>query len=331
MNGFPDVRLRRYRQTQRVRDVLRMPAPAPNRFIWPIFVIDGDGTKSAIDAMPGQSRLTVDLLAAAIEPLVVRGIGGVLLFGVVEAGKDEIGSCAHRDDGIVQRAVREIRSQFPDLLILTDVCLCGYTTHGHCGVLNTSGAVDNDVTLAALARMAVSHARAGADGVAPSAMMDGQVQAIRRELDNGQFINTLIMSYSTKFASALYGPFREAAKSAPGSGTRASYQAPYDDRRQAIRESMLDVDEGADILMVKPALYYLDILYQIRQKTELPLAAYQVSGEYAMAIAAARAGYGDQNALARESLVALCRAGADLIITYWANQYATIFPETSAS
>ena len=231
---------------------------------------------------------------------------------------------AYRDQGLVQQAVRKVRGRFPELLIFTDVCLCGYTDHGHCGPLNEDGSVDNDTANEILSKTAVSHAAAGADGVAPSAMMDGQVLAIRKALSESKFDDTLIMSYSTKFASAMYGPFREAAGSTPAQGDRRTYQAPYNDIRQALRESRMDEDEGADILMVKPSLFYLDVIAKVREMTHLPLAAYNVSGEYSMLIASAEQGWGNLKAMVRESITAVARAGADIIISYWANRYREV-------
>jgi porphobilinogen synthase len=245
---------------------------------------------------------------------------------VPEHGKDATGSACYREDGLVQQSIRALRREFPELLIATDVCVCAYTTHGHCGTLTRDGRqVDNDATLATLARMAVSHAQAGADIVAPSAMMDGQIQALRRGLAEAGLHDTLLLSYSTKFASAMYGPFREAAHSAPGQGDRKAYQAPAQDPRQALRESYLDIAEGADMLMVKPALFYLDLIARLRATTELPIAVYNVSGEYSMLHATAARGWGDLDAMAREATVALVRAGADILISYWANQYDRIF------
>ncbi len=323
MLSFPEVRLRRLRRTPALRRLFDTPLPPPAHWIWPAFVVDGQGRREAIASMPGQFRLSVDELLRALEPVAGDGIGGVLLFGQVEAGrKDEIGSGAYDDRLAVQRAVREIKRHFPGLVVCTDVCLCAYTRHGHCGPVTPEGVVDNDATLEVLRRVALSHAAAGADVVAPSAMMDGQVAAIRGALDEAAFNQTLIMSYSTKFASAMYGPFRDAEQSAPGSGDRRGYQASPGDGRQALRESALDEAEGADILMVKPALFYLDVLARLRERTDLPLAAYNVSGEYAMLLATAERGWGDLRGMVRESLQAMARAGADLLITYWAGRYA---------
>lgn len=326
MSGYPDVRLRRLRQTPSRRRLFDAPLPGPSTFIWPVFVKEGQNLREPIAAMPGQFRLSPDTLLRALEPVVADGIGGLLVFGLPRPGeKDKTGTAAAHDDGIVQQAVRAVKRAYPDLVVATDVCLCAYTDHGHCGLLDGRGRVDNDGSLAMLARVAVSHAAAGADMVAPSAMMDGQVAALRRALDSQGLADTLLMSYSTKFASGLYGPFREAEQSAPGQGDRKGYQASYADVRTALRESALDEAEGADILMVKPSLYYLDIVARLRERTELPLAVYQVSGEYAMAIAAAERGWADLKSVVRESVMGISRAGADLIITYWAGRYREIF------
>jgi porphobilinogen synthase len=306
--------------------MLDTPLPGPEKFIWPAFVIDGAARREPIEAMPGQSRLSVDQLLLDLEPVVESGVGGILLFGLVEeAQKDHAGSAAYSEQGAVQRAVREIKEAFPGLVVATDACVCAYTDHGHCGVLNDTGDVDNDAANEVLAKVAVSQASAGADMVAPSSMMDGQVLAIRSALDEAGFQDTLVMSYSTKFASAMYGPFREAEKSAPGKGDRKGYQASYGDLRTALRESEFDEAEGADLLMVKPSLFYLDLLARIRETTDLPLAAYNVSGEYSMLHACAERGWGDLKGMVQESTAALVRAGADILISYWANQYNALF------
>lgn len=328
MSTFPDVRLRRLRRNPPLRRMFDMPLPGPEKFIWPTFVVAGKRQRQKIDAMPGQFRCSVDTLLKELRPVADAGVGGILIFGIVDEGeKDAKGRAAHDDRGPVQQAVRAARAEYPDLVIFTDVCLCAYTTHGHCGPLSANGDVDNDAANEMLARIAVSHAAAGADGVAPSAMMDGQVRAIRAALSDGGFKQTLLMSYSTKFASSMYGPFREAEQSAPQKGDRRGYQASYGDQRQAMRESALDEAEGADILMVKPSLFYLDIVARLRASTDLPLAAYNVSGEYSMLIAAADRGWGVLRDMVRESTMALSRAGADLIISYWANRYREFFGE----
>lgn len=329
MSGFPEIRLRRLRRTASLRRMFDMPLPGPEKFIWPVFVADKCGTQP-IDAMPGQSRFGIPELLCALEPVADMHIGGILLFGLVEdAQKDADGRVACSPDGVVQQAVCAVKETYPDLVVFTDVCVCAYTQHGHCGPLDGDGGVDNDRADAVLAEMAVSHAAAGADVVAPSAMMDGQVRTIRSALDGNGFEQTLIMSYSTKFASAMYGPFREAEKSAPGKGDRKGYQASSADLRQALRESALDEDEGADILMVKPALFYLDVIARLRDRTQLPIAAYNVSGEYAMLHAAADRGWGVLQDMVRESTLGMARAGADLIISYWANRYMEFFGEST--
>ena len=326
MSSFPDIRLRRLRRTPALRRLFDAPLPGPEKFVWPVFVLDGQGRKETIESMPNQYRLSVDALLTELRPVVTTGIGGILVFGLVEdAEKDASGTAACADDGAVQKAVRAVRREYPDLVVFTDVCLCAYTTHGHCGPLSASGDVDNDAANAMLAKVAVSHAAAGADCVAPSAMMDGQVQAIRAALADSGFDDTLLMSYSTKFASAMYGPFRDAEQSAPQQGDRRGYQASYGDLRQALRESELDEQEGADILMVKPSLFYLDVISLLRDQTDLPVAAYNVSGEYAMLTAAADRGWGDLRGMVQESTAALVRAGADLLLSYWANQYTELF------
>lgn len=328
MSVYPEVRLRRLRRTPGLRRMFDMALPGPEKFMWPVFVKAGKGVREPIDAMPGQCRLSADILVKEVERVVRMGVGSVLVFGLAETSeKDGAGTAAYDDRGAVQKAVRLLRKEFPDLVIATDVCVCAYTSHGHCGPLTAAGDVDNDASNEVLARMAVSHAVAGADIVAPSAMMDGQVLAIRRALDEADLTQTLLMSYSTKFASAMYGPFREAEQSAPQKGDRKSYQASFGDLRQALRESDLDEAEGADMLMLKPSLFYLDVLARLRDRTDLPIAAYNVSGEYAMLIAAADRGWGDLKGMVRESTAALTRAGADVLISYWANRYDEIFKE----
>lgn len=330
MSNYPALRLRRLRRTAALRRLVGAPCPAAAQFVWPIFVTEGKKRREPIAAMPGQFRFSVDRLPGAVEPVLKQGVNSVLLFGTIGKHKDNAGSYAHNEDGVVQQAIRLLRREFPQMAVFTDVCLCGYTDHGHCGVLSPDGRVRNDATLTILAKMAVSHAAAGADGVAPSAMMDGQVAGLRGALDKANFQETIIMSYSSKFASSMYGPFREAAHSAPASGDRRGYQAMADNKNQALLESVLDENEGADILMVKPALFYLDIIAALRARSLLPIAAYNVSGEYAMLTASAERGWGDLYAMARESLMAIGRAGADIIISYWANKYQAIFKEQKA-
>ena len=319
---FPEIRLRRLRRTEGLRKMLGQSLPGPEKFVWPVFVREGAGIDEPISAMPGQSRMSADVLLKKLEPVVESGVGGVLLFGLTDPSKkDASGSEAFSARGAVQQAIPLIKKEFPGLTVFTDVCLCAYTDHGHCGALHANIEVDNDATLALLQKVAVSHAAAGADCVAPSAMMDGQVLAIREALDDEALSDTLLMSYSTKFASSMYGPFREAEQSAPGKGNRQGYQASYSDLRTALRESELDEDEGADILMVKPALMYLDVIHQLREATDLPVAAYNVSGEYSMLIAQAERGWGDLRAMVRENMAALQRAGTDIFISYWASRY----------
>lgn len=328
MTGYPDIRLRRLRLTASRRRLFDEAMPGPEKFIWPVFVRSGRKVKEPINAMPGQFRYSVDALLDDLERPVRSGIGGILVFGLTEdRRKNKCGSEAWNANAPVQKAVKAVKEAFPALMVFTDVCLCAYSRHGHCGPLRRDGQVDSDAACAALARTAVSHAEAGADGVAPSAMMDGQVFAIRRALARANAKDTLLMSYSTKFASSMYGPFREAEQSAPRKGDRQGYQASYRDLAQALRESELDEAEGADILMVKPALFYLDVIARLRQATRLPIAAYNVSGEYSMLIAAADRGMGDLKDMVRESLFAVRRAGADLIISYWAGQYEELLRE----
>lgn len=326
MNGYPEVRLRRLRRTEAIRDMFAMPKPGPEKFIWPVFVVPGKGRREAIESMPRQFRLSVDELVKELADVVAQGVKSVLLFGQHEGdGKDECGTPAADPHGAVQRAIPVLRKAYPDLIIFTDVCLCAYTSHGHCGPHDLQGDIDNDAACEMLARVAVSHAQAGADGVAPSAMMDGQIAAIRRALDEEGFKKTLLISYSTKFASQMYGPFRDAENSAPSQGDRQGYQASYRDANTSIRESVFDEAEGADALMVKPALFYLDLIREVSSVTLLPVMAYNVSGEYSMIHAAAEKGYCDLYPTARESLYAIFRAGATQVISYWAPFYNKIF------
>jgi porphobilinogen synthase len=326
MNQFPNIRLRRLRQNPAIRTMLSAPAPRPSQFIWPVFVIEGAAQKIAIESMPKQFRMSIDVLIDELSPVVRSGIGGVMLFGVLgDQLKTPDGCNVYQPDGLVQRAVKAVRAAYPDLLVFTDVCICAYTTHGHCAPLLSDGEIDNDASIEILAKAAVSHARAGAHGVAPSAMMDGQIRAIRVALAEAGLNDTILMSYSTKFASSMYGPFRDAADSSPHAGDRQSYQASYSDLNTALRESELDEAEGADMLMVKPAMCYLDVIAKIRYQSKLPLAAYNVSGEYSMLFATAERGWGDLYGMARENLMALSRAGTDIFLSYWANQYDEIF------
>jgi porphobilinogen synthase len=291
-------------------------------FIYPMFAAPGQGVRQAVDAMPGVFRLSVDQLVKEAREVADLGLPAVLLFGVPQK-KDETGSEAASPKGAVQQAVRRLKKETPGLLVITDVCLCGYTSHGHCGLIH-QGEVDNDASLEALAEVALSHAEAGADMVAPSDMMDGRVGAIREALDERGFEMLPIMSYAVKYASSFYGPFREAADCAPAFGDRRSYQMDPANAREALREAALDVEEGADILMVKPALPYLDIVAQLAGEFDLPIAAYQVSGEYAMIKAAAQKGWLNEEAVMLESLTAIKRAGADLIMTYFAKEAAKL-------
>ena len=315
------VRLRRLRRTEALRRVVRETRLDPAQFLWPLFVRSGHGIRAPIGSMPGVSQTSVDELLRDAERAVQARIGGILLFGIPDT-KDATGSSAWDPHGPVPEAVRAVKREFPQLLVVTDVCMCEYTDHGHCGLLTASGEVDNDATLELLAREALAHAEAGADIVAPSDMMDGRVGHLRRNLDGAGFEQVPIMSYAAKYSSAFYGPFREAAESAPAFGDRRSYQMDPANGREALREVRLDVAEGADILMVKPAGAYLDIIAAVKQDTGLPLAAYQVSGEYSMIKAAAERGWIDGDRAMMESLVAIARAGADLIITYFALEAA---------
>ncbi|MCX7718452.1 MAG: porphobilinogen synthase [Candidatus Sumerlaeaceae bacterium] len=313
-------RHRRLRATPAVRALVCETRVGLDDLVMPMFAIEGTGRREDIAAMPGIQRLTPDLLAAEAADLADRGLCAILLFGVPHA-KDDLGSGAYADDGVVQQAVRAVKGAAPDLVVITDVCLCAYTTHGHCGVVR-DGRILNDETVALLARTAVSHARAGADMIAPSDMMDGRVAAIRAALDADGFTETPIMAYAAKLASAFYGPFREAAHSAPATGDRKSHQLNPANAREALAEAMTDLDEGADIVMVKPAMPCLDLIARLRTRTDAPIAAYQVSGEYAMLKAAAANGWLDEPQTVRESLTSIKRAGADIIITYYAAQIA---------
>jgi porphobilinogen synthase len=319
--AFPQTRPRRLRATGALRGLVRETQLAPSDFVLPMFVAHGLDRREPIAAMPGVDRLSVAHAVQEAGEAAALGIPAVLLFGL-PAAKDEEGSGAWDDEGIVQLATRAIKDAHPELLVLTDLCLCEYTSHGHCGVVRADGVVDNDASLELLARTAVSQARAGADIIAPSDMMDGRVGAIRAALDDEGLSETPIMAYSAKFASAFYGPFREAADSAPAFGDRRSYQLDPSNGQEAVREALLDVEEGADIVMVKPALPYLDLVRRIKEATTLPLAAYNVSGEYAMVKAAAAAGYLDEQATVLETLTSIRRAGADIVITYHAKEAA---------
>lgn len=311
------VRLRRLRRHEALRRMVRETRLHASQFIWPLFVRSGSGVRTPIGSMPGVHQTSVDELLRDAERAVSSQIGGILLFGIPDT-KDATGSSAWDPHGPVAEAVRAVKREFPQLLVITDVCMCEYTEHGHCGLLTSAGEVDNDATLELLAREALVHAEAGADIIAPSDMMDGRVGHLRRALDGAGFSQVPIMSYAAKYSSAFYGPFREAAESAPAFGDRRSYQMDPANGREALREVRLDVAEGADILMVKPAGAYLDIIAAVKQDTGMPLAAYQVSGEYSMIKAAAERGWIDGDRAMMESLVAIARAGADMIITYFA-------------
>jgi porphobilinogen synthase len=317
--AFPVTRLRRLRRTAGVRDLVRETRVSPADLIQPYFVRHGSGEEE-IPSMPGQFHLSVDSLVERASEAHAAGVPAVMVFGL-PARKDEAASEAFDDEGIVQMAVRALKARVPELVVMTDVCLCQYTSHGHCGIIQ-DGDVANDVTLEVLADTALSHTRAGADVVAPSDMMDGRVAAIRAALDSEGFEHTSILAYSVKFASAFYGPFRDAAHSAPSMGDRRGYQMDPANGREAIREALLDIEEGADMVMVKPALPYLDVLRTLRDETRVPLAAYQVSGEYAMIAAAAAQGIMDERAAVLEALTAIRRAGADMVVTYHAARAA---------
>jgi porphobilinogen synthase len=313
-------RHRRLRRTEAIRSLVRETELHPSDFIYPLFMTEGSGVRHEIGSMPGQFQLSIDNLAPEIESLVARGINSVLLFGVPDH-KDALASGAYDPEGVVQRAIREIKRTFPDVLVITDVCNCEYTDHGHCGVL-VNGEVDNDQTLPLLARTAVSHAEAGADVVAPSDMMDGRVLVIRNALDDAGFTQTPILSYAAKYASAFYGPFREAAESTPAFGDRRSHQMDPANSREALLEIQTDLDEGGDFVIVKPALPYLDIVRQARDAFDVPIIAYNVSGEYSMVKAAARNGWIDEPRVTLEILTSIKRAGAGRIITYHAKEAA---------
>jgi porphobilinogen synthase len=318
--NFPQVRLRRLRKHERIRRLVRETSLSVDDLLYPLFVRPGRGVKTPISSMVGQFQLSIDHIIEEVEEAEGLGIPGVILFGIPER-KDDMGSEAYSDDGIIQRAVRAIKEGFPDFLVITDVCLCEYTSHGHCGVVE-GDQILNDPTLELLAKQALSHVRAGADMVAPSDMMDGRVAIIRKALDENGYSEIPILAYSAKFASSFYGPFREAAESAPQFGDRKSYQMDFANAHEALREVRLDIQEGADIVMVKPALPYLDVISRVKQEFDIPVAAYNVSGEYAMIKAAARLGWIDGEGAMMESLVSIKRAGADIILTYFAKEAA---------
>lgn len=321
MTTYPALRPRRLRRTPALRRMVRETVLTPDDFIYPLFVVHGKGQQRPIGSMPGQHQWSVDMLPRQAEELASLGIPAVILFGL-PATKDARGSENFAEDGIVQQAIRTLKDAVPELVVITDVCMCEYTDHGHCGILDERGYVVNDATLEILQQVVVSHAEAGADIVAPSGMMDGMVAAIRHALDTNGALNTAIMAYAAKFASGFYGPFREAADSPPAFGDRKQYQMDPGNAREALLEVALDAAEGADILMVKPALPYLDILARVRAQFDRPTAAYHVSGEYSMIKAAAQNGWIDERTVALESLTAIKRAGADMIVTYFAKEAA---------
>jgi porphobilinogen synthase len=320
--NFPVTRLRRLRKTAALRDMFRETSLSKKDFIYPLFVVEGANVKKEISSMPGNFQMSVDNILRECDELGTLGVNSILLFGIPDA-KDEIGSGAYAADGIIQKAVRAVKKEFPEMLVITDVCLCEYTSHGHCGVIENEY-VQNDATLELLAKEALSHAESGADIIAPSDMMDGRVGAIRKILDENGFAETPVMAYSAKFASAFYGPFREAAESAPQFGDRKSYQMDAGNSDEAMREIALDISEGADIVMVKPALSYLDLIRRAKDNFNIPIAAYNVSGEYSMIKAAAEKGWLDGEKVMLEVLTSIKRAGADVIITYFAKEAAKL-------
>ena len=319
---FPEYRGRRLRKNDNFRRLVRETKLSVDDLVYPLFAVPGKSVKKPINSMPGQFQMSVDYIAKEAREAYELGIPAILLFGI-PSKKDEQGTGAFARDGIVQQAVKRVKNEAPDILVITDVCLCEYTSHGHCGILE-KGQVQNDATLEVLAETALSHAKAGADMVAPSAMMDGQIAAIREALDENALDDIPIMAYSAKYASSFYGPFREAAESAPQFGDRKAYQMDPANADEAIREISMDVSEGADIIMVKPALAYLDIICRAKQEFDLPLAAYNVSGEYSMIKAAAELGWLEEEKAMMESVTAIKRAGADILITYWAKDLAKV-------
>ncbi len=319
---FPEYRPRRLRRNEAFRTLIRETHITPGQLIYPLFVMPGKNIREEIPSMPGVFRLSVDQLGKEAKECLALGINGVLLFGLPEK-KDAMGSGAHAKNGIIQQAIKELKNKVPQIMVTTDVCLCEYTDHGHCGCI-IGNDIDNDATLEILAKTALSHAQAGADMVAPSDMMDGRIAEIRATLDENNFDSIPIMSYAVKYASSFYGPFRDAADCAPQFGDRRSYQMDPANSREALREATLDVDEGADILMVKPALAYLDIISKLSEEFDLPIAAYHVSGEYAMIKAAGQKGWIDEERVMQETLLSIKRAGADIIITYFAKDMAKL-------
>ena len=319
------IRPRRLRTSAKLRKMVRETRMDKSSLVYPMFVMDGANKKEEIPTMPGQFRYTLDRMPEILNEMADAGVGSVMLFGIPNY-KDEVGSQAYACDGIIQRALEKAKKEVPDLYYIADVCMCEYTSHGHCGILK-GDYVDNDLTLEKLAQIAVSQVQAGADMVAPSDMMDGHIAAIREGLDKNGFVTTPIMSYAVKYASAFYGPFRDAAGSAPAFGDRKSYQMDYHNRREGIKEAMLDIDEGADIIMVKPAMSYLDMVREIKDLTDVPMAGYSVSGEYAMVKAAAKLGYVDEAAILCEMAASAYRAGVDIYMTYYAKELAHFMDE----
>lgn len=319
------VRPRRLRTSANLRKMVRETRMDKSSLVYPMFVIDGENIKEEIPTMPGQYRWSVDRMPEVLNEMADAGVGSVMLFGI-PAHKDAVGSGAYACDGIVQRAFEKAKREVPDLFYIGDVCMCEYTSHGHCGILSGSY-VDNDLTLEKLSQIAVSQVQAGADMVAPSDMMDGHIRAIREALDQNGFVTTPIMSYAVKYASAFYGPFRDAAGSAPAFGDRKSYQMDYHNRREGRKEALLDIEEGADIIMVKPAMSYLDMVRELKDITDVPMAAYSVSGEYAMVKAGAKLGYIDETAVLCEMAACAYRAGVDIYMTYFAKELAYFMEE----
>ena len=319
------IRPRRLRTSAKLRKMVRETRMDKSSLVYPMFVMDGENKKEEILTMPGQFRYTLDRMPEILQEMADAGVGSVMLFGIPDH-KDEVGSGAYACDGIIQRALEKAKKEVPDLYYIGDVCMCEYTSHGHCGILK-GDYVDNDLTLDKLAQIAVSQVQAGADMVAPSDMMDGHIAAIREGLDKNGFVTTPIMSYAVKYASAFYGPFRDAAGSAPAFGDRKSYQMDYHNRREGIKEAMLDIEEGADIIMVKPAMSYLDMVREIKDLTDVPMAAYSVSGEYAMVKAAAKLGYVDEAAILCEMAASAYRAGVDIYMSYYAKEIAHFMDE----
>ena len=319
------IRPRRLRTSAKLRKMVRETRMDKSSLVYPMFVMDGENKKEEIPTMPGQFRYTLDRMPEILQEMADAGVGSVMLFGIPDH-KDEVGSGAYACDGIIQRALEKAKKEVPDLYYIGDVCMCEYTSHGHCGILK-GDYVDNDLTLDKLAQIAVSQVQAGADMVAPSDVMDGHIAGIRGGLDKNGFVTTPIMSYAVKYASAFYGPFRDAAGSAPAFGDRKSYQMDYHNRREGIKEAMLDIEEGADIIMVKPAMSYLDMVREIKDLTDVPMAAYSVSGEYAMVKAAAKLGYVDEAAILCEMAASAYRAGVDIYMSYYAKEIAHFMDE----